>query len=464
MIKNEDVKLDEYLDDDHISQLLNYHKRTYLEDAKKVRCCVLRHNPNLMLIIPHYALALYYYHRSTALREATFKMDLSNLYYGVDCNPSDASIIVPRYVSESDAPFIHRFLCNNEASRSFDRMASFIHSNMKAQKENYKKNNIDRVPIKSKFPIEGSFNIELRYTEFRHKGKFYRYVHEILDDDSDIGFSKFTTFFQGKKIVTDTDDVDNLPTTPIKEPSETSEVLKSGHANKSYKQNRVTSSRRNKCSSLRDIEILVDKITDEEALEKLKIMEEKLSYEAVDQSLTDSTGNGEKKIRKTNISTKGEEFKKKASIEYIHNFEVFQQYMDYMATQEVIQNLAVHENNKIDLVYHDDGTLNKKSAILGRERQYITATFKYKKSYVGLLELENDTSASVSTWVISSKNPITENVFQKFIKHYVDDNKHINDIKKEYDGKNGIKFKTKNHEKSGESARWMVGLFGKIIK
>jgi hypothetical protein len=210
--------------------------------------------------------------------------------------------------------------------------------------------------------------------------------------------------------------------------------------------------------------MLVDKITDEEALEKLKIIEETLSDESVDQSLTDATGNGEKKIRKTNISTKGEEFKKKASIEYIHNFEVFKQYMVYMATQEVIQNLAVHENNKIDLVYHDDGTLNKKSAILGRERQYITATFKYKKSYVGLLELENDASASVSTWVISSKSSITEDTFQKFIKLYVNDDKHITNIKNDYKGADTMKFATKNHEKNGESARWMVGLFGKIIK
>jgi hypothetical protein len=88
------------------------------------------------------------------------------------------------------------------------------------------------------------------------------------------------------------------------------------------------------------------------------------------------------------------------------------------------------------LVYHDDGTLNKKSAILGRERQYITATFKYKNSYVGLLELENDASASVSTWVISSKGPVTESIFQKFT--------------------------TKNHEKNGESSRWIAGVLGKV--
>lgn len=464
MIENEDVRLSEYLDDEHIGQLLNYHRRTYLEDAKKVRCCILKHHQYATFIIPHYALAIYYYHRSTTLREATFKMDLSDLYYGVDCNPDNASIIIPRYVSESDAPFIHRFLCQDEAGISFDKMATFIHSNMKAQKEKYKLENIDRVPIKAKFPVQGSFNIEFRYTEFYHKGKRYRYIHEILDDDSDIGFSKFTVFFQGKKIVKDTDDVDNLPTVSIKEPSETSEVLKSSHANKSYKQNRAITSQKNKCSSLRNIDISVDKITDEEAFEKLKIIEEKLSNEAVDQSLTDASGNGKKKIRKTSISTKGEAFKKKAGIEYIHNFEVFQQYMRYMRTQEAVQNLVVHENNKIDLVYHDDGTLNKKSAMFGRERQYITATFEYKNSFIGLLELENDASSSVGTWVISSKKPITNNEYQKFIKLYVNDNKHINDIKSEYKESVDLKFTTKYHEKNAEYARWMVGLFGKIIK
>lgn len=453
--------LGQCLDKSLIGQLLNYSHK-YMKEAQKTSCCVIKIGEHMDLIIPHSVIAIYYYCRSTTLREATLRSDLENLYYGYDCNPNDASIIVPRYVSEDDAPFIHRFLCQSEAAENFGKIGEYIFSYSRQYKDKNPTKELKSIPIKAKFPVEDEFSITARVSDFYHNRRHYRYVHEILDDDSDIGFSKFTTFFQGKKIITDTDDVDNLPTVPTKEPSETSERLKSSHANKSYKQNRVTSSRKNKCSSLVNIDMSTDKITDEEVLEKLKIMEEKASNEEVDQSLTDATGNGEKKIRKTNISTKGEEFKKKASIEYIHNFEVFQEYMDYMATQDVIQNLVVYKNNKIDLVYKDDGTINKKSAILGRERQYITATFKYKNSYVGLLELENDASASVSTWVISSKESVTESVFQKFIKLYVNDNMHINDIKKEYDKSTDIKFKTKNHEKNGKSVIWVAGILGKI--
>jgi hypothetical protein len=413
------------------------------------------------LIIPHSVIAIYYYYRSTTLREATLRSDLENLYYGYDCNPNDASIIVPNYVPEDDAPFIHRFLCQSDARKNFGKIGEYIFSYSRQYKDKNPTKELSSIPIKTKFPTEGEFSITARISNFSYNERIYLYVHEILDDNSKIGFNKFTTIFQGKKIITDANDINNLPTVLHKEPSETSERLISNHASKSYKQNRVTNSRKNKCSSLENIDMSVDKVTDEEALEKLKIIEEKLSDEAVDQSLTDASGNGKKKIRKTNISTKGEEFKKKASIEYIHNFEVFQQYMDYMATQEIIQHLIVHESNKIDLVYYDDGTPNKKSVILGRERQYITAAFKYKNSYVGLLELENDASSSVSTWVISSKSPITEDIFKKFIKLYVDDNKHINDMKKEHDGCNGINFKTKNHEKNGELFRWVVGLLRK---
>jgi len=95
--------------------------------------------------------------------------------------------------------------------------------------------------------------------------------------------------------VTDLDDIDKLPTVPVKNPSETSERLKSDHASRRYKSNSITVNRKKKCSSLVDVEMATDKITDEEALTKLKILEETLTGENVDQSLTDSSRNREKK-------------------------------------------------------------------------------------------------------------------------------------------------------------------------
>lgn len=460
-----DTTLGKCLDKNQIGQLLGY-KYAYITEAQNTSCCLVKTWNEVNLIIPHSVIAIYYYYRSTVLREATLKCDLKNLYYGYDCNPSDASIIIPKYVPETDAPFIHRFLCQNDAVGNFKKIGTYINAYMRQVKDVKKIQNVGTVPIKAKFPVEGEFSITVMVSDFYHEGKHYKYVHEILDDNSDIGFSKFTTFLQGKNIITEVDDIDKLPTIPVTEPSETSERLKSTHATKRYKQNTITSNRKNKCSSLANVEISTDKITDEEALEKLKIMEETLSNEEVDQSLTDSSGNGEKKTRKTRVSSKGLEFQKISTTEYTHNFDEFNKYIEYMRTQKAIENLVVHENQKMTIVYNgENGNANPKCRMYGRERQYITATFKYKNSYVGLLELEN--TAATSTWVISSKIPIQNNIFQRFLNHYIDDNISIDAIRKKY-GSSGIKFKTKNHERGSDVTqtiliRWLAGVLGKLM-
>ena len=109
-----DVQLGNCLNEKFIGQLLRY-KYKYVEEAKKTSCYLIKFGELINLIIPHFVIAIYYYYRSTVLREATLRCDLNNLYYGYDCNSSDASIIIPKYVPETDAPFIHRFLCQNDA-------------------------------------------------------------------------------------------------------------------------------------------------------------------------------------------------------------------------------------------------------------------------------------------------------------------------------------------------------------
>ncbi|RLA83345.1 MAG: hypothetical protein DRG78_04595, partial [Epsilonproteobacteria bacterium] len=111
---------------------------------------------------------------------------------------------------------------------------------------------------------------------------------------------------------------------------------------------------------------------------------------------------------------------------------------------------------------------NKKCIIQGRARQYITSTFEYNNLYVGLLDLENGTNASSSTWVIVSSNSIGKNIFDTFISHYLDDNYSIKAIADLYKDNSSIRFSKKNHEKSiklskDDLTRWSAGLLGKII-
>lgn len=463
--KEYDIALELILPKKEIGQLLGW-TYAFIDKANEVRCCLINVG-GMDLIIPHYVLGIYYYYRSTTMREATLRCNLEDLHYGYDCTPDNASIIVPKYVSRDDTPFIHRFLCQSDAASAFKSMGTYLNAYIKREKDKNLNEKIDSIPIKAKFPQQNEFFITIRVRTFELEGKKYQYVHEIIDDDSPIGFSKFTIFFQGKKIVTAEDDLDNMPTVPVENPSETSERLKTEHGNRKYKRNSITT-KNNKCSSLANIEITTDKITDEEALERLKILEEKLSNENVDQSLTDSSGNKTGKTRKARISSKGTEFLETSQKEYVHNFDEFKLYIDYMETQKMIENLQVHTNQKMKTVMNGkNGNANPKCKILGRERQYITATFKYEETYVGLLELEN--RASNSTWVISSKSALGDDIFDKFLKHYVDENKSIKKLKDMYKGTSGIKFKTKNHEKlegldTGDTARWAVGVLSKIVK
>lgn len=456
------VKLGLLLQDEYIGQLLGW-KYKYLSAAKEISCCVIKKD-NTNIIIPHYTIAIYYYYRSTILREATLRCNLESLYYGYDCNPDDASIIVPKYVKEDDTPFIHRFLCQTDAVDAFQSIGTFLNTYIRREKDKNPSKDITLVPIKAKFPQREEFSISVRQSSFEQDGEKYHFVHEITDDDSPIGFTKFTTIFQGYNIVTDPNEIDDLPTVPSQEPSETTERLESQHGNRRYRQNNITSERKKKCSSLKNVELLTDKMTDEEALQRLKIFEEVMVDESVDQSSTASTDSNEKRTRQVRVSSKGKEFAEIIEKEYIHNFDEFIIYTNYMKTQNAIEDLDIQDVKKMKTVMNgENGNANPKCKILGRERQYITATFTYKKRYVGLLELENRVSSS--TWVMSSKEPFSVELFEDFLDLYVDDNKSINELKNLYDGKSGIKFKTKNHEKSskGNEARWLVGVLGKII-
>ena len=288
-----------------------------------------------------------------------------------------------------------------------------------------------------------------------------------LDDNSDIGFKKLQVLRESKTSSINLDEFENLPTVKKEIPGVTTEVLKAEGASKK-KQHRTVSSKRRSCSSLDGIEITEDTVASEDIPQVLKIYQEEMANEVVDQSLTESSKNIEKKIRKTRISNEYEQ-KEREKKEYTHNFDEFSQYMNFLATQKSIKNLIVHGNQKMQQVI-DPKTdrAYARCSIAGRERQYITSTFQYGSVHIGLLELENASGSAASTWVISSRIPVNQMVFDRFLQHYVDEQMNINDIKDFYQGNNELKFATKNHERNEVIrkeylARWMVGVLGKLI-
>ena len=95
-----------------------------------------------------------------------------------------------------------------------------------------------------------------------------------------------------------------------------------------------------------------------------------------------------------------------------------------------------------------------------------TVESKYKNSYIGLLELENNPSSGNSTWVIISDKPIEIENFDFFMNLYFKKDIGIDNILKIH-SKTNPKFTKKNHERNEnledkQLGMWYASLLGKI--
>ncbi len=464
------LHLHKILDEKSIVSLIGW-KRKFLKEAKYNYCYLFKQD-NVNIIIPHYAVAIYFYYRFTHLREAVLKCKLDDLYSGCCCDRDDASIVLRYPRIDADAAFIHRYACQSDATYAFEDVAKYIHSYLKFMHDNYpEKEDIKTVPIKVKFPIKEIFKIETRAALLKNDDtneEFY-YVHEITNDYSDIGFDKFTKYYEKDKVITDIDELENLPKVDIENPDETTEILKVEAASKKNTQTQHQKEKRKTCGSLQGIEIESETVTKETIIDLFKIYEEHQSDEAVDQSLTESSTKGKKKIRKVVVSSNFEKEQNESKpLSEIDNFVVFRQYMDFLKIQKEIISFYLSEVKELPKVtIKDTEDINSKCMMHGRPRQYLTATFIYKNFHVGILELENYPSSASSSWILVSEQKILDSDFHIFIARHFKDLEAINTMKKQ-DKESSIKFTTKNHERNenltdNEKFKWVVGLIGKIF-
>ena len=335
-------------------------------------------------------------------------------------------------------------------------------------------NNLDdeiyKIYLKFNFPTKEKFQINTRSSLVTNKetNEEYYFIHEITNDYSDIGFDKFTKIIEKNKVILNLGDIENLSKVEKDIPNETSEVLKITHASKRNTQTYHQKDRKESCGSLNEIPIDEESSTRDIINDLLKIFKEQQTDDITDQSLTESSSKGNKTIRKVVISS---EFVKESTskpLTEIDNFVVFNQYINFLQQREDIK--CFHLNEKKDLpqfTLEDDETkINPKCKIKKRPRQYLTATFKYENSYVGLLELENNTYSACSTWVVISSSQIQNSDFDFFINLYFKEDIGIDNILKRYSQTN-LKFTKKNHERNEnlneiQLGKWYVGLLIKI--
>jgi len=467
-----DIKLGQILPEKFIGRVLGWNL-DFIKEARETTCYFIPGNLNI--IIPHYAIACYYYFRSYLLREAVLRCKIEDLYYQCECS-RDASIVIPKYVKEEMAPFIHRFICQPDASNAFESMGKYLLSYMDYYKNDTTKIFKEHLPLKAKFPIKSQFKIWTRNTHFydENSRKHFIYIHEITNDNSDIGFDKLTTYYLGSNVIPDEkQSLGDISVISLKDPLETTSRLNTISGSKRYAHNTMTFKHNKSCKSLENVKRVTAKLNTTELLQKLYIVNEISTDETVDQSATASREGQDELARKCRISALGEELIRK-SREHTENFLVFRQYIEYMEKQPDIVDLCVCDTLQVPTVMGADNKPKQKCFIKGREREYITVMFRYKGKYFGLLELENISASS--TWVISSNQPLDDGIFSKLLKLYVDDDNSVNEIKTIYDQDEFINFRTKNHkflgktdEETGtkdnlselEVMSWLVGILGK---
>ncbi|MCT7537932.1 hypothetical protein [Aliarcobacter butzleri] len=462
-------KLIDLLDEKSIGTLLGW-KLKYVNKAKYVNCYLVEQD-DIKIIIPHFAIGIYYYFRSSQLREAVLDSTLNELYIMCEDDRANAKIVLPTYRTDEDAAFIHRYACQKSAIKEFDNVSSYIHNYLKYMQENNFDNDLYKMHLKFNFPIKDEFQIDTRSSLVTNKetNEKYYFIHEITNDYSDIGFDKLTKIIEKNKVILNLGDIENLPKVEKDIPNETSEVLKIIHASKRNTQTYHQKDRKKSCGSLNNIPVDEESSTRDILEDLLKIYKEQQTNDITDQSLTESSSKGNKTIRKVVISSEFVKESETKPLTEIDNFVVFNQYINFLQQRTDIKDF--HLNGKKDLpqytLKNDETKINIKCKIKKRPRQYLTATFKYKNSYIGLLELENNPSSGNSTWVIISDKPIEIENFDFFMNLYFKKDIGIDNILKIH-SKTNPKFTKKNHERNEnlneiQLANWYAGLLNKII-
>ena len=192
--ENNSKLLGEILPKENIGILLGWNYK-FLKAAKQIRCYLVIID-GVNLIIPHFAIGIYYYFRSSTLKEAVFDSTLQDLYIMCDDNPKDAKIVLPKYKTDEDAAIIHRFACQKSASKEFNNVSGYIHNYIKYMQE--KNKDVDKMNPKFNFPTKEQFQLDTRSSFIEHKvtKEKYYFIHEIINDYSGIGFENSQNIFK----------------------------------------------------------------------------------------------------------------------------------------------------------------------------------------------------------------------------------------------------------------------------
>ncbi|MFW2307772.1 hypothetical protein ACN4FF_09245 [Aliarcobacter butzleri] len=368
--------------------------------------CYVHENEEERYIIPSYIVALYYYFRSSSMKEALYKSNPFNLYDKMNSNLTDKSnaiLVLESHASKLDGPFIYRFLTNETSQKGFIDFSRSISSFKNKMDMVNKVTNI--VPITALFPTREMFNIKIRYIEIKDtlSNKKTFLVNEIQNDDSTLDFEKLTVLKKKRKDgEIDTDGEDKLNIKGRKPKKRKTNVV-TRTPSLIYGTHTIKELENNQNLSLQNKDVIYGSLEEKGGNISITTGEEKKGEISV--SFSKGTSSGDETVQQSKLEN-DDANKKNMSRQPI--FDIFLESIEFIENSNLVSEFFYDDVPKnIPVSYTKNNEITSICMIDNRIKQYVTCFFEYNNTNIVLLEVESENN-DFATWVMDSKESVTE--------------------------------------------------------
>lgn len=429
--------------------------------------CYVHENGEERYIIPSYVVSLYYYFRSSSMKEALYKSNPFNLYDKMNSNLTDKSnaiLVLESHASKLDGPFIYRFLTNETSQKGFIDFSRSIASFKNKMDISNKVTNI--VPITALFPTRELFNIKIRYIEIKDtlSNKKTFLVNEIQNDDSSLDFEKLTVLKKKRKDgEIDTDGEDKLNINGRKPKKRKTNVV-TRTPSLIYGTHTIKELENNQNLSLQNKDVIYGSLEEKGGNISITTGDEKKGEVSV--SFSKGTSSGDETAQQSKLEN---DDTNKNNLSKPPIFDIFLESIDFIENSNLVSEFFYDDVPKnIPVSYTKNNEITSICMINNRIKQYVTCFFEYNNTNIVLLEVESENN-DFATWVIASKESILEEDIVKILKMRYSEQKLLEEIKQKYNNLNSLKFNTHRHAQINDEneheevlERWLLRLLYKI--
>ncbi|MFW3412672.1 hypothetical protein ACN9J3_08035 [Aliarcobacter butzleri] len=431
--------------------------------------CYIHENEEERYIIPSYIVALYYYFKSSSMKEALYKSNPFNLYDKMNSNLTDKSnaiLVLESHASKLDGPFIYRFLTNETSQKGFIDISRSIASFKNKMDISNKVTNI--VPITALFPTRELFNIKIRYIEIKDtlSNKKTFLVNEIQNDDSTLDFEKLIVLKKKKKdSEIDTDGEDKLNIKGRKPKKRKTNVV-TRTPSLIYGTHTIKELENNQNLSLQNKDVIYGSLEEKGGNISITTGDEKKGEVSV--SFSKGTSSGDETAQQSKLEN---DDTNKNNLSKPPIFDIFLESIDFIENSNLVSEFFYDDVPKnIPVSYTKNNEITSTCMINNRIKQYVTCFFEYNHTNIVLLEVESENN-DFATWVIASKESLPEEDIIKILEMRYSEQKLLEEIKQEYNNLNSLKFNTHRHAQINDEneheevlEKWLLRLLYKISR